>query len=52
MQRGFSTQVGQGRVFDDKRGGEDAGGQFSAVEAVAYKDLGEVFAFDWLDGKD
>ena len=40
--------MGERRVFDDESGGEDAGGEFAAVEAVADEHLGEVLAFDWL----
>jgi hypothetical protein len=36
-------------IFDDESGGEHAGGEFSAVQTVAYEDLGDIFAFDWLE---
>lgn len=45
---GFAAEVGERRVLDDEGGGEDAGGEFAAVEAVADEHLGEVLAFDWL----
>lgn len=40
--------MGEGGIFDYESGGEDRGGQFSAVVAVADEDLGYVFALDWL----
>lgn len=40
--------MGYRGIFDDESGGEHAGGEFSAVQTVAYEDLGNVFAFDWL----